>query len=139
MAKKRFTERDLPGDTGYGMTNAAFANQLTDFIERGFPESLWTKRLYKVLMQRFMHIAHYNEIGFWDTWFCNLRVQVEWLEHVTKGSVVGWCNDPDEVAIRTWIVETDQLGRYRRMLDMAVEAFERKQLAALQEKYPANV
>ncbi|WP_145144422.1 hypothetical protein [Roseomonas gilardii] len=44
---------------------ADFGNQLLAFIAEGFPQKRFTQRFYRVLMQHFGMIAHYDQHGFW--------------------------------------------------------------------------
>lgn len=57
------TEFDTAAD------KAEFANHFIQFIERDYPESLFNKKFYKRLSMTFGHIAHYNQGGFYETFF----------------------------------------------------------------------
>ncbi|EQD78106.1 hypothetical protein B1A_02423, partial [mine drainage metagenome] len=53
---------------------------LVSFIQAGFPESKFTRRVYDVLYLHILgHIAHYNQAGFYAKWFASPELQFKWL------------------------------------------------------------
>ena len=52
------------------------------FVQGGFKETVFYKWYYKRLSLCFGHIAHYNKVGFYDTWFATPGKQLSWIQHV---------------------------------------------------------
>ena len=52
------------------------------FIAEDFPKTLWTKVFYRRLSMIFSNIAHYNEHGFWETWFETTADQIDFLQNI---------------------------------------------------------
>ena len=48
-----------------------FYNHFIKFVERDFPQNLFYSWFYRRLSMNFGHIAHYNSLGFFETWFTN--------------------------------------------------------------------
>ena len=48
---------------------AHFANQFMTFVISGFNKTQFSKGFYVRLSMTFGHIAHYNQEGFWETFF----------------------------------------------------------------------
>lgn len=120
------------------------ANELAVFVQAGMPESRFTKiGVYHTLYQHlFGHIAHYDQWGFFGTWFSTPEQRAEWIEYALRGGMMGaFYGDPAytwvdvERAFVEWLDGTDLPDRFRREANGTVEARERAQLAALQEKY----
>ncbi|GLR66910.1 hypothetical protein GCM10010909_15900 [Acidocella aquatica] len=63
---------------------AKFGNNLLRFIAEDFPKTLWTKAFYRRLSMIFSNIAHYNEHGFWETWFETTADQIEFLLNIAQ-------------------------------------------------------
>jgi hypothetical protein len=59
-----------------------FGNHLLRFIAEDFPKTLWTKVFYRRLSMIFSNIAHYNEHGFWETWFETTADQIDFLQNI---------------------------------------------------------
>ena len=61
-----------------------FGNHLLRFIAEDFPKALWSKVFYRRLSMTFSNIAHYNEHGFWETWFETTADQISFLENIAR-------------------------------------------------------
>src|SRR4051794_24602906 len=61
---------------------ADFGNQLLAFVAEGFPQRRFTQRFYRVLMQHFGMIAHYDQHGFWAEFFTSTADQLRFLEEI---------------------------------------------------------
>ena len=70
-------------------SKADFGNQLLAFIAEGFPQKRFTQRFYRVLMQHFGMIAHYDQHGFWREFFTRTADQVRFLEEISSHSCWG--------------------------------------------------
>ena len=61
MRKGPFLSKQSPQPNGLHKTKAEFDNRLLHFINSGFEQMLFTKKLNSRLSNTFGHIAHYNE------------------------------------------------------------------------------
>jgi uncharacterized membrane protein YagU involved in acid resistance len=68
---------------------ADFANKFIRFVESGFKKTLFTKKFYERLSNCFGHIAHYNQAGFYDTWFYSFDEQVAFLNNALTHPIYG--------------------------------------------------
>lgn len=50
---------------------AKFANHFIKFWDSNFDKKYFKKWFYQRLMNTFGHIAHYNQLGFWEEFFEN--------------------------------------------------------------------
>ena len=121
---------------------AKFANHLMRFIEKDFPQTLFTKTFYNRLMNTFGHIAHYNIAGFWETFFTDTRKKVEFLKQ-TVHPWTGFCGDQAftfsdvERAVSERVRASGYLSKYEKQLAVEIETGERALLARLKNKYEA--
>jgi len=107
---------------------AEFVNTLLHFIDSGFKQTLFTKKLlYQWMSNTFGHIAHYNQGGFWAEWFVEVSDQVRFIEHLLRWPCYG---DPEftfgdvERALRQEVRARDYLFRYRVIADATLRARE---------------
>jgi hypothetical protein len=68
---------------------AEFANHLIQFIEQGYPQSLFIKKFYRRLSMTFGHIAHYNIDGFWAVWFQDESGQQDFIHNIMNHACYG--------------------------------------------------
>jgi len=59
---------------------AKFVKQFITFVEKDFPQHLFTKVFYQRLSNTFGHIAHYNRDGFWHTFFTTTSDKFQFLQ-----------------------------------------------------------
>ncbi len=71
---------------------AAFGNTFLHFIRNDFKRSLFTKTFYRKLSQTFGHIAHYDQTGFYQTWFEEDATKLSFLKHTLNHPCYG---DPE--------------------------------------------
>lgn len=119
---------------------AKWANAMVNFIEKGFREQDFTKRVYDGLyIHLYDHIAHYNQWGFYSEWFSTDRKRLEWflyaLDNVPHGSPRNWLWDDVEIAFAGWIRESGLIEEYSERIAKATEERERALLAQLKVKY----
>lgn len=70
---------------------AKAVNALLVFVDSGFQESKFTKRVYEALyIHMFGHIAHYNKVGFYDEWFATDEDRQRWMEYAARGGAYGF-------------------------------------------------
>lgn len=68
---------------------AKFANHFVKFVLGGFAQRQFPKWFYTRLRMTFGHIAHYNQVGFYDTWFARPHSQREFIEHTLRHPCYG--------------------------------------------------
>lgn len=59
---------------------AKFVEHFMKFVEKDFPQRLFTKEFYRRLSNTFGHIAHYNQLGFWEEFFTTTADKVRFIE-----------------------------------------------------------
>ena len=117
---------------------AKFANQMVRFIEGGFKPTLFPKWFYRRLSSCFGHIAHYDQGGFYATWFTTINKQRDFIENMMRFPCYG---DPTftysdvERALQAWVFKNKLKEKFDGAVASATEAIERAQLAALRAKY----
>lgn len=117
---------------------AKFANQFVSFVSSGFKQSKFTKAFYRRLSNTFGHIAHYNQYGFWDTFFTNINDKVVFIEQSLSHPCYGdaaWTYSDVERVLQTWLRENNVLSNLRDEANEEQTASELATLAHLKEKY----
>lgn len=85
MTTKIFDESQfIPTQWNTSTDKAKFANHMIRFIESDYNENLFYKWFYTRLSMCFGHIAHYNKVGFYDTWFSSKDRQTAFLDHTLR-------------------------------------------------------
>jgi len=70
MTKQIFTpDQFTPTQHSSAADKAKFANHFVDFVRSGYRWSKFHKWFYTRLSMTFGHIAHYNQSGFYQTFF----------------------------------------------------------------------
>lgn len=137
--KKTFNaEQFTPTQYATAEEKARWANTMVSWIERGFPASGWTKTLYHRLSNMYMHIAHYNQSGFYSVWFIDDDAKARWLEYIQESRIYGETNytwSDVEYALQAWIAERNLTSIYIQRAAQVQEKVERALLARLQAKY----
>lgn len=82
MEKHTFTTANLTA-TKFTIVEekAKWLNDLAGSMRSGFAKSKFTKPLYNRLSMCFGHIAHYNQGGFYETWFTTAADRLSWIMH----------------------------------------------------------
>ena len=117
---------------------AAFANDLLQFIDSGFKQTLFTKKLYNRLSMTFGHIAHSCQGGFYEEWFTCDTDRLRFLEHLLRWPCHG---QPDftfcdvERALQQEVRRRNLVDRYRLLVQQAVREKELRLLAQLEQKH----
>lgn len=138
----RFTpEQFTPTEFDTAEDKARFANKLVRFVEAEFAPSHFPKWFYRRLMNTFGHIAHYNQGGFYSTWFSSPAHQLDWLEYIGKGGAYDMGGDPAfthsdvERVVAEWVQRSGFIEKKRKEVAQELEDRERAELARLQHKY----
>lgn len=95
-----------------------FVKHFIKFVEKGFPQLLFTKAFYHRLMNTFGHIAHYNQLGFWEEFFTNSANKARFLEMTMNFPCYGdptytFCDAERE--IQRLIKEKDLLHKWNQI------------------------
>lgn len=117
---------------------AAFAKQFIKFVQADFARAKFPKTFYQRLSMTFGHIAHFNQNGFFETFFTTTEGKVRFLRMTLAHSCCGdpaWTYSDVERALQSWLRENDVLARFEARLAEETEAVERAVLARLQAKY----
>ena len=120
---------------------AAFAQQFFRFVQSDFAKSKFTKAFYQRLSMCFGHIAHYNQGGFFETFFTTTADKVRFLRQTLMAPCYGdpaWTYSDVERGLQTWLRENGVMEKYEQRLAAETEANERAVLARLQAKYRAG-
>lgn len=139
--KKLFTpDRYTPTQFSSAADKAKFANQFVRFVESGFKETIFPKWFYTRLSMTFWNIAHYNQAGFYGTWFTTVSDQIRFLQNTCRGGQYGsaaftFCDVERDIA--EWVMKSGLIQKLQATLGQMIETSERATLARLQAKYPA--
>lgn len=117
---------------------AQFGNTLLHFIESGWKETLFTKKLYNRLMNTFGHIAHYNQGGFYSEWFTTELDRLRFLDHLLRWPCYGdsaftFCDV--ERALQREVRSRNYHAKQQIVVAEKVRAFEMATLEKLEAKY----
>lgn len=115
-----------------------FARHFVSFVSNDFNRRLFTKAFYNRLSMCFGHIAHYNQEGFWHTWFESTAKRLDFLRNVLTYTCPGWpsytyCDV--EKFLQVWLKRSGLVEQYQQKLSEETERAERAELARLQAKY----
>jgi len=117
---------------------AAFANRFVRFVESGYNPNIFTKKFYRRLSMCFGHIAHYNQAGFYDTFFTSREGRLDFAQ-VTEGRQIygdpAYCDSDIEKVLQEWAREYGMITRAQNELNVTIERLERAELTRLQAKY----
>jgi hypothetical protein len=135
--EKIFTaDQFTPTQWDTAQDKADFANRFMAFVKSDFPQSGFTKKFYQRLSMTFGHIAHYNQEGFWQTFFTSTAQKVRFLiltmQHPCYGDPKYTYSDVEQA------IQDSLLGwveKYEQLLAQEIETAERTELARLQAKY----
>ena len=115
-----------------------FARQFIRFVESDFDRRQFPHWFYVRLALTFSHIAHYNQAGFFETFFDSTEGKVRFLRQTLQHPCYG---DPTftysdvERALQSWLTKNGILPRYEQKLAEEQETAERGELERLQKKY----
>ena len=115
-----------------------FAKQFVRFVESDFKETIFPKWFYNRLSMTFGHIAHYNQSGFYATFFTSTAGKVNFLKQTVSGGQYGspeytYCDVERDLA--AWVKANGLVQKYTDRYYAETEASERAVLAKLQAKY----
>lgn len=132
------TEKFTPTKWDTADKKAAFAKQFINFVQSDFAQTKFPKTFYQRLSMTFGHIAHYNQGGFYVTFFTTTQDKVRFLRmtlaHPCHGDPTYTYSDVER-ALQRWLRENDVLAHYENRLAAETETAERAALARLQAKY----
>lgn len=117
-----------------------FERQFKAFVLSDFAASKFPKWFYTRLSMCFGHIAHYNQGGFYSTFFESTKDKLRFLKITTTHPYAG-CGDPAytysdvESVLTQWVLNENLIGKYANQLGAENEEYERAMLSHLQKKY----
>jgi hypothetical protein len=116
---------------------ADFANRFVSFVAADFPKDGFTQDFYTRLSMTFGHIAHYNQLGFWEEFFTSTTRKIQFLkitmQHPCYGSPDYTYSDV-EAAIQAHL-GLNWIENYKRKQANEIESSERAEFARLKAKY----
>jgi hypothetical protein len=92
-----------------------FARHYIAFVQARCPATKFHEWFYNRLMHMFMHIAHFNRIGFYETWCDTPEKRFALLRHHANFDCLGdpaWTWSDVERTLQGWIVESGILREY---------------------------
>ena len=92
-----------------------FARHYISFVQARCPANKFHGWFYNRLMQMFMHIAHFNREGFYETWCNTPEKRFALLHHHSGFQCLGdpaWTWSDVERTLQGWIAESGILREY---------------------------
>ena len=114
-----------------------FADTFVRFVKSDFKASIFTKKFYNRLSMTFGHIAHFDQGGFYATFFTSTAAKVEFLKQTIAFPCYG---DPAftysdvEKALKTWLTADGTMERYALKLVAETDARERAEACGYAKK-----
>lgn len=121
---------------------AKWCTRMVNFILSDFDKSKFQKGMYNQLMHMYMHIAHYNIEGFYETWFSRWDQRYRWClnaqNHPRYGSPEHtWCDAEQELV--TWLQANNIEKQCLAQAERIQEEKELELLTQLQAKYADRI
>ena len=134
------TEADFTATEFYSAAaKLKFVRQFVKFVSGGFRMEDFPKWFYERLSNCFSHIAHFNQDGFYSTFFDGQPNHL--IAFVRMGLLNGGNGDPKftfcdaELILRKWLTDSQVLEQIHLEASKARVAQERENLRRLVEKY----
>lgn len=92
-----------------------FARHYIKFVQARCPFEMFHRWFYERLTLLFMHIAHYNRFGFYETWCDTAEKRFAFVRHHVTFESVGdamWTWSDVERTLKGWILESGILREY---------------------------
>jgi len=92
-----------------------FARHYIGFVQARCPFQKFHEWFYNRLMHMYMHIAHYNRVGFYETWCDTPEKRLAFLRRHLEYECVGdpvWTWSDVERTLQGWIAESGILREY---------------------------
>jgi hypothetical protein len=120
---------------------AEFANRFVRFVESGYNPNIFTKKFYTRLSMCFGHIAHYDQGGFYHTFFTSLEGRLNFAQATENREIYGdpsYTDSDVEKVLQAWARDYGMVAKARKNLYAGIEKEERAELARLQTKYESQ-
>lgn len=120
---------------------ADFANHFVKFVEDGHQWEDFPDWFYRRLSMTFGHIAHYDRVGFYNTFFTSAEGLVRFARHTHGGQFWIGRGDPShtwadvEQVLMDWAERVGYLVAMTRNLNEQTKDRELAEYVRLQEKY----
>lgn len=117
---------------------AKFANHFIRFVKSGFQRSLFYKWFYRRLSNTFGHIAHYDQHGFFSTFFEDTESKIRFIEITLNHPCYGeaeWTYSDAERALQPEIREMRILEELQSEEARETDQSDRAEYERLKVKY----
>jgi len=116
--------------------DARFCNQFARFLASGCAWSAFPRWFYQELSHTFGHIAHFNQHGFYETWFDTTAHRVAFLEYTLTAEFIVMAR---EEAILAWLPTTSYLDTWRAQLTAETRTRDLAELVRLATTYGVTI
>jgi len=116
--------------------DARFCNQFARFLASGCAWSAFPRWFYQELSNTFGHIAHFNQCGFYETWFETTAQRVAFLEYTLTAEFIVMAR---EEAILAWLPTTSYLNTWRGQLAAETRTRDLAELVRLATTYGVTI
>ncbi len=117
---------------------ARFVNQFIKFVESDYSPNAFPKWFYIRLSMTFGHIAHYNQDGFYETFFSSLQGRLQFAKiteaYERYGDPHHTFSDAEKV-IQDWARSFGMVIKAQSLLDKATEARDRALYESLKARF----
>jgi hypothetical protein len=117
---------------------AKFVEHFIKFVEKDFPQNLFTKKFYSRLSNTFGHIAHYNQFGFWEEFFTTTADKVRFIEMTLNSPCYGdpaYTFSDAEREIQYRMIGSGILAHYKAQYENELCNAEYNEYQRLKEKF----
>ena len=115
-----------------------FFQQFQRFVLSDFKRTIFPKWFYRQLSMTFGHIAHFDQDGFYATFFKSLSGKIHFLQQTVEWNMGGdpaYTYSDVERALKAWVLEVGLIRAYCAKQEAVIEQEERATLSRLQAKY----
>ncbi len=111
-----------------------FVRMFKRFVSGGFKLQDFTLQFYQRLCGLFGFIAHYNQEGFYQTYFVSVKGQVQFISKIHQWTPMGSWSDV-EAEIKVWVALECILEKVVQLRNDEIEREERAEYKRLKAKY----
>jgi len=131
-------EQFIPTQWSTAQEKADFANTFVRFVENNFQRAHFPDWFYRRLSQTFGHVAHFDQMTFYRTFFGKAADKVRFLqqtiEHRPLGNPAFTFSDV-ELALQSWLIQSGMMERVTKTATHVQNRAEREQLKRLLDKH----
>ena len=115
-----------------------FVKQFKVFVESDYDIHKFPNWFYIRLSMCFGHIAHYNQLGFYDWFFRDTTSKLNFVNQCIRNGGVGdpkWTFADAERQIQLWLIEISEYSRLQDVYTIQQTGSERAEYERLKLKY----